>query len=87
MTNCWLFLLRPSIIFPCIQDEKAKGGVFLQRQKQIVNCQRISEMKTNTGVSVVFKTKCELKCQLSGILQQTFRSIFDIVKRQMRKGQ
>ena len=28
-------------------------------------CQRISVMKTNTGVFVVFKTKHELKCQFS----------------------
>ena len=28
--------------------------------------QRISVMKTNTGVFVVFKTKRELKCQFSG---------------------
>ena len=32
-------------------------------------CQRISVMKTNTGVFVVFKTKRELKCQFSGITE------------------
>ena len=32
----------------------------LLRQKV---CQKFSVMKTNTGVFVVFKTKCELKCQ------------------------
>ena len=31
--------------------------------------QRISVMKTNTGVFVVFKTKRELKCQFSGITE------------------
>ena len=38
-------------------------------------CQRISVMKTNTGVFVVFKTKRKLKCQCSvitEILWQTF---------------
>ena len=45
------------------------SGVFLQHQRvdrQLLcqkACQRISVMKTNTGVFVVFKTKCELKCQ------------------------
>ena len=34
----------------------------LLRQKV---CQRISVMKTNTGVFVVFKTRRELKCQFS----------------------
>ena len=32
-------------------------------------CQRISVMKTNTGVFVVFKTKHELKRQSSGITE------------------
>ena len=32
-------------------------------------CQRISVMKTNTAVFVVFKTKRELKCQFSGITE------------------
>ena len=31
--------------------------------------QRISAMKTNTGVFVVFKTKRELKCQFSGNIE------------------
>ena len=31
--------------------------------------QRISVMKTNTGIFVVFKTKRELKCQFSGITE------------------
>ena len=31
--------------------------------------QRISVMKTNTGVFVVFKTKRELGCQFSGITE------------------
>ena len=31
--------------------------------------QRITVMKTNTGVFVVFKTKRELKCQFSGITE------------------
>ena len=31
--------------------------------------QRISVMKTNTGVCVVFKTKRELKCQFSGNIE------------------
>ena len=31
--------------------------------------QRISVMKTNTGVFVVFKAKRELKCQFSGITE------------------
>ena len=37
-----------------------KNGSQLLCQKV---CQRISVTKTNTGVFVVFKTKCELKCQ------------------------
>ena len=41
-------------------------GVFLQRQKVR---QRISVMKTNTIVFVVFKTKRELKCQFSGNIE------------------
>ena len=32
-------------------------------------CQRISVMKTNTGVFVVVKTKHELKSQFSGITE------------------
>ena len=51
-------------------------------------CQRISVMKTNIGVFVVFKTKCESKCQFFGIteiLWRTFwhnnrRSVFDTLK-------
>ena len=31
--------------------------------------QRISVMKTEIGVLVVFKTKSELKCQFSGITE------------------
>ena len=31
--------------------------------------QRISVMKTNTAVFVDFKTKCELKCEFSGITE------------------
>ena len=31
--------------------------------------QRISVMRTNTGVFVVFKTKCELRCQFSGVTE------------------
>ena len=31
--------------------------------------QRISVIKTNTGVFVVFQTKCKSKCQFSGITQ------------------
>ena len=50
--------------------------------------QRISVMKTNTAVFVVFKTKRELKCQFSGITEILWRtfwrnkwwSVFDVVK-------
>ena len=31
--------------------------------------QRISVMKTNTGIFVVFKTKHELRCQFSGNIE------------------
>ena len=44
----------------------SKTDRHLLRQKAL---QRISEMKTNTGVSVVFKTKRELKCQFSAITE------------------
>ena len=43
-----------------------KRIVIFLRQKI---CQRISVMKTNNGVFVVFKTKRELKCQFSGITE------------------
>ena len=71
----------------------SKTDRHLLRQKV---CQRISVMKTNTGVFVVFKTKHESKCHCSGnisvfvfitkILWKTFwrykwRSVFDVVKR------
>ena len=43
-------------------------------------------MKSNTGVFVVFKTKCELKCQSSGnirvclfSLQRFFDELFDVI--------
>ena len=39
-------------------------------------CQRISVMKTNTGVFVVYKTKRELKCQFSGVTKILGRSFF-----------
>ena len=51
------------------------SAVFLQhhkRNRQLLRqkiSQRISVMKTNTGVPVVFKTKRELKCQFSGITE------------------
>ena len=44
--------------------------------------QRISVMKTNNGVFVVFKTKHELKCQFSGNTSPLLRfidEIFDII--------
>ena len=48
--------------------------------------QRISVLKTNTGVFVVFKTKWELKCQFSGnirvclfSLQRFFDELFDVI--------
>ena len=31
--------------------------------------QKIPVIKTNTGVFVVFKTKCELRCQFSGVTE------------------
>ena len=42
----------------------SKMNRHLLRQKV---SQRISVMKTNPGVFVVFKTKRELKCEFSGI--------------------
>ena len=48
-------------------------------------CQRISVMKTNTGVFVVFKTNGELKCQFSGnivclfSLLRFFEKLFDVI--------
>ena len=65
----------------------------LQRQKPIIIYyvkkfvnQRISVMKTNTGVFVVFKTKSELKCQSSGnirvclfLLLRFFDELFDVI--------
>ena len=41
---------------------------FCQLLRQKVR-QRISVMKTNTGVIVVFMTKRELECQFSGITE------------------
>ena len=47
--------------------------------------QRISVMKTNTGVFVVFKIKHKLKCQFSGhivclfSLLRFFDELFDII--------
>ena len=44
--------------------------------------QRISVMKTNNGVFVVFKTKHELKCQFSGNtspLLRFFDELFDVI--------
>ena len=53
-----------------ILSDLHKSRDFLQRQIWIVNycqkvCQKISIMKTNTGVFVVFKTKRELECQMN----------------------
>ena len=45
-------------------------------------CQRISVMKTNTGVFVFFKIKSELKCQFSGNtspLLRFFYELFDVI--------
>jgi hypothetical protein len=44
----------------------SKTDCHLLRQKA---CQRISVMKTNTGVFVVFKTKRESKCQLFAVTE------------------
>ena len=41
--------------------------------------QRISVMKTNDGVFIVFKTKNELKCQFSGNITEIFCELFDII--------
>ena len=45
--------------------------------------QRISVMKTNTGVFVVFKTKHDLKCLFSGniegLLLRFFDELFDVI--------
>ena len=61
----------------CVQSRRQKlnSGVFLQHQRmdrQLLRQkvrQRISVMKTNTGVFVVFKKKRELKCQFSGNIE------------------
>ena len=60
-----------------------KNGYHLLRQKVR---QRISVMKTNTGVFVVFKTKRELNCQFSGTIEcvcshywDSLMNFFDIV--------
>ena len=48
-------------------------------------CQRISVMKTNNGVYVVFKAQRDLKCQFSGnrvcmfSLLRFFDKLFDII--------
>ena len=60
----------------------SKTDRHLSRQKV---SQRISVMKPNTGVFVVFKAKCELKCQFSGnivclfSLLRFFDELFDII--------
>ena len=71
----------------------SKTDRHLSRQKV---CQRISVMKTNTGVFVVFETNPELKCKLSGNIEcvcfhywdswqafwrDNWQSIIDVVKR------
>ena len=60
-------------IFTAAKDEKyfsifATSQTDRQFLRQKVR-QRISVTKTNTGVFVGFKTKCELKCQFSGITE------------------
>jgi hypothetical protein len=58
--NQGTFTLKRSIFTISKMDHQ------LLRQKV---CQRISVMKTNNGVFVVFKTKFELKYQFSGITE------------------
>ena len=76
------FLRSRALKLESFTTSKTDHHLLLQKVSQ-----RISVKKTNTGVFVVFKTKCELKCQSSGIteiLWQTFwckwRSVFDVVK-------
>ena len=52
-----------------------------KKERQILH-QRISVMKTNNGVFVVFKTKHESKCQFSGntsSLLRFFDELFNVI--------
>ena len=66
----------------CVQSrgQKLNSGVFLQRQLLLQKVyQRNSVTKTNTAVFVVFKTKRELKFQLSGNLESIYVSVTEIL--------
>ena len=74
ISNVARYFVKPKILkenyhcFQCVLVKIQKQSLFttsiMDRQllRQKVR-QKISVMKTNTGVFVVFKTKCELKCQ------------------------
>ena len=68
---------RPPLILKRSIFTTSKADCQLLRQKVR---QRISVMKTNNSVFVVFKTKHELKCQFSGNtspLLRYFDELFD----------
>ena len=58
---CWQKMILERSIFTTSKTDRQ-----LLRQKVR---QRISVMKTNTSVFVVFKTKYELKCQFTGLTE------------------
>ena len=68
-------LLLGHTFFMTIQ--KLESSIMSKRNRHLLRqkvCQRISVMKTNIHVFVVFKTNHELKCQFSGTV-----SLFDFI--------
>ena len=62
VASCPPSLSAMAVLVAELPESNSKKGPQLLRQKV---CQRISVMKTNNGVFVVFKTKHESKCQFS----------------------
>ena len=72
-----LHLIFPSLKRSIFTTSKTDHQSLCQKVRQ-----RISVMKTNNGVFVVFKTKHELKCQFSGNtspLRRFFDELFDVI--------
>ena len=76
LLNNLIFYFLHTIAIPKINlFTMSKMDRQLLRQKV---SQRISVIETNSGVFVVFKTKCELECQFSGNISPILR-FFDVL--------
>jgi hypothetical protein len=73
----WRFLKNNSFALFALLSESFYN-VSRQRMDPQLLHQKVRQMKTNTGVFVVFKTKRELKCQFSGNIVCLLSLIFDV---------